>query len=176
MAPLPPMLSKESRTSRAPSLHGRYPASPLLRTHPPPSRLRPTSRGHRLYGLPCSVDFSPGRGGLLQLLGMSLSPCHRYHPAGVRTSSQPEFRRAMLPSPYGCGLGLRGLSLSGPPVRLLSLRPGNSLTIPRMALSMGFRSSVSLQSAIQATGLLALTPAGLTPAEHASLRWTHNRT
>jgi hypothetical protein len=34
----------------------------------------------------------------------------------------------MLPSPYGWGLGLRGSSLSGPPVRSLSLRPGDSLT------------------------------------------------
>jgi hypothetical protein len=48
-----------------------------------PSRLRPTSRFRRLYGLPCSDDFAPGRGGLLQLLGMSLSPCCRFHPAKV---------------------------------------------------------------------------------------------
>ena len=41
---------------------------------------------------------------------------------------------------------------------------------------MGSRYSVSLISAIQATGLLTITPAGLTPAEHASLSWTHNRT
>ena len=65
---------------RAPSLHGHYPASSLLRAQPPPSRLRPTSRCRRLYGLPCSGDFAPGRGGLLQLLGMSLSPCCRFHP------------------------------------------------------------------------------------------------
>src|SRR6202040_1477625 len=68
---------------RAPSLHGRYSASSLIRTHPPPSRLRPISRVRRLYGLPCSGDFAPGRGGLLQLLGMSLSPCCRFHPAKV---------------------------------------------------------------------------------------------
>src|SRR6202048_1462514 len=37
----------------------------------------------RLYGLPCSDDFAPGRGGLLQLLSMSLSPCCRFHPAEV---------------------------------------------------------------------------------------------
>jgi hypothetical protein len=30
-----------------------------------------------------SGDFSPGRGGLLQLLSMSLSPCCRFHPAKV---------------------------------------------------------------------------------------------
>ena len=69
--------------SRAPSLHGRYPASTLLRTHPSPSRLRSTSRLSRLYDLPCSDDFSSGRGGLLQLLGMSLPPCCRFHPAEV---------------------------------------------------------------------------------------------
>ncbi len=68
----------------APSLHGRYPASTLLRTHPSPSRLRSTSRLSRLYDRPCSGDFAPGRGGLLQLLGMSLPPCCRFHPAEVK--------------------------------------------------------------------------------------------
>src|ERR1700686_5225065 len=58
-------------------------AQRTLRTQPPPSRLRPTSRFRRLYGLPCSDDFAPGRGGLLQLLCMSLSPCCRFHPAKV---------------------------------------------------------------------------------------------
>ena len=46
----------------------------------------------------------------------------------------------------------------------------------RITLSMGFRYSVSLVPAIYATGLLILTPAGLSPAEHTSLCWTHNRT
>ena len=55
----------------------------------------------------------------------------------------------------------------------LSLRPGDSLTIPRMALSVGFTRFVSSTSATQATGLLTLTPVGLPPTEHASLRWTH---
>ena len=32
---------------------------------------------------PCSADFSTGRGGLLQLLSMPLSPCCPYHPAGL---------------------------------------------------------------------------------------------
>jgi hypothetical protein len=43
-------------------------------------------------------------------------------------------------------------------------------------LSMGFRVSVSLHPAIQATGRLTFAPAGLIPAEHTSLRWTHKRT
>jgi hypothetical protein len=41
------------------------------------------SRALRLYNLPHSTDFSVGRGRLLQLLGMSLSPCCPYYPAGV---------------------------------------------------------------------------------------------
>src|ERR1039457_3385840 len=49
-------------------------------------------------------------------------------------------------------------------------------TSPRKVLSIGFRVLVSRHPAIQATGLLTLPPAGLSPAEHASLRWTHNRT
>src|SRR5882762_3173719 len=58
---------------------------------PPPSRLRPTSRFRRLYGLPCSDDFAPGRGGLLQLLCMSLSPCCRFHPAEVVMPHRSDF-------------------------------------------------------------------------------------
>src|SRR5271163_2221597 len=77
--------------SRAPLLHGRYPASTLLRTLPSPSRLRSTSRLSRLYDLPCSDDFSSGRGGFLQLLGMSLSPCCRFHPAEVLEPHRSDF-------------------------------------------------------------------------------------
>jgi hypothetical protein len=41
---------------------------------------------------------------------------------------------------------------------------------------MGFRVLVSLHPAIQATGRLTFAPAGLIPAEHTSLRWTHKQT
>jgi hypothetical protein len=56
------------------------------------------------------------------------------------------------------------------------LRPGNSWSPQRRSLSMGFRILVSLHPAIQTTGLLTLAPAGLSPAEHTSLYWTHSRT
>ena len=85
------LLVGDSTNSRAPSLHGRYPASTLLRTHPSPSRLRSTSRLSRLYDRPCSDDFSSGQGGLLQLLGMSLSPCCRSHPAEVLEPHRSDF-------------------------------------------------------------------------------------
>src|SRR5579864_3552832 len=42
-----------------------------------------------------------------------------------------------------------------------------------MALSIGFRDSVSILLTIQATGVLTFTLVGLPPTEYASLRWTH---
>jgi hypothetical protein len=56
----------------------------------------------------------------------------------------------------------------------LALRPGDSLTIPRMAWSVGFIRFVSSADATQATGVLTVPPVGLAPTEHASLRWTHS--
>src|SRR6201984_440216 len=80
-----PSRSKETlQSSRVPSLRGRYPTSLLLRTRPPPSRLRSTSRVGRLSDLPCADDFAPGRERLHQLLGVSLSPYCRLPPAEVR--------------------------------------------------------------------------------------------
>ena len=54
----------------------------------------------------------------------------------------------------------------------LSLRSGDSLTIPKMALSVGFIRFVSSTDTTQAKGLLASTPVGLSPTEHASFYWT----
>ena len=70
-------------------LRGHYPASSLVRAHPPPSRRQPLSRVRRLYGLPCSADFAAGRGGLLQVPDVSSSPCRRSHPAGGAPPHQP---------------------------------------------------------------------------------------
>ena len=41
--------------------------------------------------IPCSGDFAPGRGGLRQLLGVSLSPCCRFHPAEVGMPHRSDF-------------------------------------------------------------------------------------
>ena len=114
-----------------------------------------------------------GRGRFLQLLGMSLSPCCPYHPAGVtcRLGQSAACHAAFAPTIEGSASGVhfcRGHLLGS-----LSLRPGDSLTIPRMALSVGFIRFVSSTDATQATGFLTFAPVGLTPTEHASLRWTH---
>ena len=158
--------------SKAPWLRGHYPASPLLRASPPPFRLRSLSRLHRLYDLPCSADFSAGRRRFLQLLDMPLPSCCPYHPAEVTRrvcQSAPchaAFARPQRarPSDY---------ILSRPLLGSLALRPGDSLTIPRMALSIGFIRFVSSTNATHATGLLTVTPVGLSPTEHASLCWPH---
>src|SRR5262245_62824453 len=60
----------------------------------------------------------------------------------------------------------------------LALLPGDSLTIPRMALSVGFIRFVSSTNATQATGALTLSPVGLSPTQHASFSldalWSKN--
>jgi hypothetical protein len=99
-------------------------------------------------------------------------PCHR-----AVALTPPEWsgasvslRRPMRPSLYGRELGFLWVSgLSRPNLRLLSLRPDDLLTILKMALSIGIRNSISLLSAIQATGLLTITLVGLSPTEHTSL-------
>ncbi len=95
---------------------------------------------------------------------MSLLPCYRYHPAGVNIRVS---QISNIHAVFALRLRARppGLSLSGPPIRSLSLRPGNSLTSLKEALSMGFKHLVSLLLAIQATGVLAIPLTGLTPAE-----------
>jgi len=56
----------------------------------------------------------------------------------------------------------------------LSLRPGDSLTVPRTALSVGFIRFVSFTNATQATGFRLFPRWDLSPTEHASLRWSHS--
>ena len=165
----------DATSSRAPLLHGNYSASSLLRARPPPSRLRSTSRLRRLYDLPCSGDFAPGRGGLLQLLGMSLPPCCRFHPAEVKEPLRSDFGSpcCLRPPVAGSAFGathfrghIRVYFHYGPAARRL---PEGDV-VDRLQ-SLGFP-----PPCYPNYGASTLAPAGLSPAEHASLRWTHNRT
>src|SRR3974377_1256978 len=101
------LIAGDITNRRAPLLRGRYSASTLIRTHPPPSCRRSFSRLTRLYDLPCSGDFSPGQGGLLQWLGMSLSPCCRFHPAEVMVPRRSDFGTpcCLRPTVAGSALG-----------------------------------------------------------------------
>ena len=84
----------------------------------------------------------------------STCPCHRAAPTTPPEclAASVSLRRSMLPSPRGRGLGLQIYCVSGPLMGLLALRPGDSLTIPWMALSVGFIRFVSSTNATQATG------------------------
>ncbi len=107
------------------------------------------------------------------MLGMSLSSCRRYHPAEAVRSSQSDFDRpcCLRPSVEGSTFGIysRGhlcvYSRYGPMTRGLPYgdRVGrlHELGFP-LPCYPSYRALIS-------------TLAGLTPAEHASLDWTHNR-
>jgi len=128
---LPLLGLKDLSNNRAPLLLRHYSDSSLLRTHPPPSYHRPTSQRLLVIGPIFSGNFLPGQVGLLQSLSMSLLPCCRYHPAGIRQPYIGQFSiaytaftsklQARLPEFY---------SITRPPVRLLALRPGNLLITP----------------------------------------------
>ncbi len=81
----------------------------------------------------------------------------------------------MLPSPNAYRLGLWGFAHFEVTLRSRLLRPDDSLTIPKMALSVGFRNSLPFLPATQATRVLTIPSVGLSPTERASLRWTHTR-
>src|ERR1700730_845617 len=123
-----------------------------VRTHPPPSRLRPTSRGCRLYGLPCSGDFSPGRGGFLQLLSMSLSPVLSLPPRQGEQPHRSVFGWSFCLRPSDAGSALGDIHFRGHNAFTFVTAPW-LLTSPGEVLSIGFEGSVSISSAIQTTGL-----------------------
>ena len=122
--------------------------------------------------LPCSADFSTGRGGFLQLLGMTWSPCCPYQP---RRSVSPHQSFATLHAAFARKVRARpsGHDFRGHQKGSLALRPGDSLTIHKMASSIGSRIFSFLPSCYSSYWALTLTQVGLTPTDHASLRWTH---
>jgi hypothetical protein len=149
-------------------LRRHYSASPLLRTHPSPSRRFPTSRFRRLYGsllrrFPDGARRASPVARHILVIVLSLLP-RQSVPPHRSDCDGPCCLRSMIES------SASGVMISRPPLRSLSLRPDDSLTIPRMALSIDFQDLVSFLLTIQATGPLTLALAGLTPAEYTSLK------
>jgi hypothetical protein len=159
---------------RVPALHGHYPASTLRRTPPSPSRLQLISRwtGSTLYL--ASADFAAGHGGSLQLLGVSLSPCCRSHPAGVvRRVSQSATAHAAFAFPVAGSASGAAHFRGHLCVRLrygLETRPHPEDEAVERLQKVGFPSPCSPSSRA-----LAFPLVGFSPTEHTSLRWTHNR-
>ena len=117
--------------SRVPLLPGRYPGSSLIRTHPPPSRLSIHFPLFTVIESTLLQRFLPGTRRASPVARYALVTVLSLPPRRSELAVSISFQPIMLPSPYGWGLGLRGFSLSGPPVRSLSLRPGDSLTSPK---------------------------------------------
>ena len=161
-------------SSRAPWLHGRYPASSLLRAPPPPSRLRPISRGIPVIRPTLLRRFL---GGTRTASPVAQRILVTVLPLPPRRSEST--RRSGFVDPC-CLRPNRESSASGANLcrghLWVHLRCGPVTRSPsrRWLCQSASEHSVSLLSATQATGLLTLALAGLTPAEHASLRWTHS--
>src|SRR5260221_3845647 len=81
----------------------------------------------------------------------------------------------MSPSPLRCGLGPRGYSFSRPQRVHLCYGPVTR-SLPWGDLVDRLQSFSFHHLCYPNYGALTSTPAGLSPAEHASLHWTHNRT
>jgi hypothetical protein len=114
--------------SWAPLLPGHYPGSLLIRTHPPPSRLSVHFPLFTVIEPTLLQQFLPGARRASPVARHALVTVLSLPPRRSELAVSTSFRPTILPSPYGCGLDLRGFSLSGPPMRSLSLRPGDSLT------------------------------------------------
>ena len=114
-----------------------------------------------------------GRGGLRQLLSMSLPPCRRCYPAGGKCRLS---QFATVSTVFDIK------QLSRPP-RLIGFEATPTFTHVtarwlahhplRWLCQWASGHSISLLPAIQATGSLASAPERLTPSEHASLSWSH---
>jgi hypothetical protein len=129
----------------------------------------------RLDGLPSSADFAAGRGGLHQLTPHALDAVLPLLPRR-RVSPEPEEDETCCLRPQFTG-SASGVELSRG-YMCVHFRCGPASRSPPSKWLRRWASahSVSLLASIQATGVLALTPAGLAPAERASLSWSYKLT
>jgi hypothetical protein len=148
--------------------------TPLLRYCGPvrhPLILPPTSRFNRLYGFP----LRRFRDGMRRASPVARCILVIVLPLPPRQSVPPHRSVGDVPCclrPNNGGSASE-VKVSGSPVRSLSLRPNDSLTIPRMALSIDFQGSVSFPPGYPSYRTLTFALVGLTPTEYTSLRWTY---
>ena len=156
------LVAKVITDSGAASLHRRYPASLVLPTPPPPSRLsadfpvlpviRPT------FAPPISRRGEEGFSSCLA------RPRHRAvatTPPECRSASA-SLRCVILLSSSEGGLSLPGFDVSGPPLHSLALRPGDSPTTLTVTCRWASKSQFpfSLPSKLRGSGSF---PGGLVP-------------
>jgi len=117
--------------SMVPLLPGRYSGSLLIRTLPPPSRLSVHFPLFTVIEPTLLQEFLPGTRRASPVARNVLATVLSLPPRRSGLAVSISFWLSILPSPYGSGLGLQGFELSGPPMRSLSLWPGDSLTSPK---------------------------------------------
>ena len=103
---------------------------------------------------------------------MPLLPCCRYHPAGIEQTCASLVCLCCL-HPQIVGSASRVFRLRGHLCVYFRYGLVTCSSPIMVTLSIDFSNSVTLLAAIQATGLLAFTLTGLSPAEHTSLSWTY---
>ena len=126
--------------------------------------------------LPCSAAFASGRGGSLQLLGLSLSSCCCFNPASVncRVSQFATFPAAFASTEASSANW--SFRFSRPNLHSLSLRPDDLLTILEDGFVDRFRKFDFSPLRYPSYKVLTFTLVGLSPTEHTSFSWTHFRT
>ena len=119
-------------------------ALPRVLTHTDPAATRssfPRLPGRPVYTTdPTPRAFSLGRDGLLQLLSMSCVPVLPVPPRRCDLTRQPDCVSPYSLRPRSSGSATGSLRFSRQPLRSLALRPGDSLAILTMTLSIGFSS------------------------------------
>ena len=119
-------LVKRFANNGTPLLPEHYPGSQLIRTPPPPSYHRPTSQRLLVIGSVIFRQFLAGTSRASPVAWYALVTMLSLSPRWNRTNVC-QFSLPMLPSPPNCRLGFQSFSITRPPMRLLSLRPGNLL-------------------------------------------------
>ena len=174
-APLPPVLTKALRAagplrSTGITPHRRY-CGPIR--HPLVVSRLPGAAGYTAY--PASALSGRDEEGFSScLMGPGVRAVAN-HPAGATRRVNRFASGSCSLRPHGCGLGLRGYSLSGPPCVPFRYGP-KTCAHPADEVVEGlqsFRLPYGLPSQLQVP---ILTLAGLSPAGLISLSWTHNRT
>jgi len=122
LGPLAPAsrVARRVTSRRVPLLHGRSPASPLLRTLPPPARLRPTSQWLPVLRPPVLHRVRHGTRRASPVASRVLVTVPSLSPRRSASPPQPDGVAACGLRPPDRGLGLRASPLSGPPLRALS--------------------------------------------------------
>ena len=156
-----------SRTE-APSLHRRYPASPVIRASPPPCPTRPDPHG-------LSVGSYVATGRVSRVASTPLFPaCRRHYPGGAGRCWRRSLPDPWQPSPLNRRVGFRVIGFEACTAFRI-LRPAWSLNRPRRPFAIEVLQTMSLppSSAPTVTGWSDSCRAGFAPAEEWRLFAAH---